>query len=68
MVLASGRPRFSGKIVTIDGPIDPSELRGPTLVHEHLLIDFSVALLPPPGTVSHEHPETTFSLTGLKMI
>jgi phosphotriesterase-related protein len=33
-------PDLSGKILTVTGPIEPSEL-GPTLMHEHLFIDYS---------------------------
>jgi phosphotriesterase-related protein len=35
---ASGET-VTGKIQTVTGPIDPGEL-GPTLVHEHILVDF----------------------------
>ena len=38
---ASGAiPDMSGKILTVSGPIDPSEL-GPTLMHEHIFIYFT---------------------------
>ena len=36
----AGIPDLSGKILTVLGPIDPSEL-GPTLGHEHILIDYT---------------------------
>src|SRR5579859_1267380 len=32
-------PNMDGKILTVTGPIDPSEL-GVTLMHEHIFIDF----------------------------
>ncbi|MCC6316637.1 MAG: aryldialkylphosphatase [Gemmatimonadaceae bacterium] len=32
-------PNLAGKIQTVTGPIDPSRL-GPTLMHEHIFIDF----------------------------
>ena len=39
-VAESTIPDLSGKILTVLGPIDPSEL-GPTLGHEHILIDYT---------------------------
>ena len=38
----------SGKVQTVLGPIDPSEL-GPTVTHEHLLIDFRFMFREPSG-------------------
>lgn len=38
-VCKSSAPSLRGKIITVLGPIDPSEL-GPTLPHEHVLVDF----------------------------
>lgn len=35
-----------GKVQTVLGPVDPTAI-GPTLAHEHLLIDFQVAFHPP---------------------
>ena len=40
-----------GKIITVAGPVEASEL-GVTLVHEHILADF---------TLPNECPETWFS-------
>ena len=37
-------PNLAGKVLTVAGPIDPSAL-GPTLMHEHIFIDFKA---PPP--------------------
>ena len=39
-------PDFSGKVVTVSGPIEPREL-GSTLMHEHLFIDFWLPLNKP---------------------
>lgn len=36
----------SGKAMTVLGPVDPETL-GPTITHEHLLIDFRVVFQPP---------------------
>ena len=36
-------PNLAGKILTVNGPIDPEEL-GVTITHEHLLIDFTLPL------------------------
>ena len=35
---------FSGRVMTVDGPVDPASL-GFTLTHEHLLVDLSAASL-----------------------
>ena len=32
-------PDISGKILTVQGPVDPGEL-GPTIMHEHVLLDY----------------------------
>src|SRR5688572_5162897 len=37
-------PNLAGEVLTVAGPIDPSGL-GPTLMHEHIFIDFKA---PPP--------------------
>jgi phosphotriesterase-related protein len=44
-------PNLAGKILTVKGPIAPSEL-GQTLMHEHLFVDFKLALpeRPDPAT------------------
>lgn len=36
---SEGKNKFRGKILTVTGPIDPQEL-GPTLPHEHIMVDF----------------------------
>ena len=41
------RSDLSGKILTVKGPIDPSQL-GKTICHEHLFIDFRVVYQDPP--------------------
>ena len=38
--------RPTGKVLTVQGPIDPSEV-GATTTHEHLFIDFTPVLTPP---------------------
>lgn len=35
---AAAIPDLAGKVLTVSGPVDPSEL-GPTLMHEHLFVD-----------------------------
>jgi phosphotriesterase-related protein len=42
-------PDLAGKILTVAGPIDPSEA-GQTLMHEHIFIDFKAPppMMPPP--------------------
>jgi phosphotriesterase-related protein len=41
-----GTSRLAGKVQTVLGAVDPTEL-GVTVTHEHLLIDFRVVFLPP---------------------
>ncbi|MCC6316926.1 MAG: aryldialkylphosphatase [Gemmatimonadaceae bacterium] len=43
-----GIPNLSGRILTVNGPIDPATA-GPTLMHEHIFIDFKA-----PSTASGE--------------
>ena len=46
-------PDLSGRILTVAGPIDPSQA-GQTLMHEHIFIDFKAAppMAPPPTGIS----------------
>src|SRR5687768_9637433 len=50
---ASAIPDLSGRILTVAGPIDPSQ-SGQTLMHEHIFIDFKPAppMAPPPTGIS----------------
>ena len=41
------RSDLSGKVLTVKGPIEPSQL-GKTICHEHLFIDFRVVYQDPP--------------------
>ena len=49
----TGIPNLAGKILTVAGPIDPAAA-GPTLMHEHIFIDFKAppAMLPPATGIS----------------
>ena len=42
------RSDLSGKVLTVKGPIEPSQL-GKTICHEHLFIDFRVVYQDPPS-------------------
>lgn len=46
-------PNMAGKVLTVNGPIDPSAL-GETLMHEHIFIDFKKppAMVPPPTDIT----------------
>lgn len=51
-------PNLAGKVLTVRGPVDPSTL-GPTLMHEHIFIEFQSPRAPrtPPGaTLSGPRP------------
>ena len=45
-------PNMAGKVMTVQGPMDPDVL-GPTLMHEHLFIIFYRGVLPDHYTPSH---------------
>ncbi|MBT4516203.1 MAG: aryldialkylphosphatase [Chloroflexi bacterium] len=44
-----GTSPIAGKVQTVLGPVDPESL-GPTITHEHLLIDFTVVFMEPSNT------------------
>jgi phosphotriesterase-related protein len=46
-------PNLAGEVLTVAGPIDPSGL-GPTLMHEHIFIDFKAPppMVPPPTGIT----------------
>ncbi|MGC4027912.1 MAG: hypothetical protein QM696_03420 [Steroidobacteraceae bacterium] len=49
----SGIPNIAGKVMTVNGPIDPAAL-GETLMHEHIFINFQKAppMVPPPTDIT----------------
>ncbi|MBS0399701.1 MAG: hypothetical protein JSR95_13610, partial [Proteobacteria bacterium] len=49
----SAIPDIAGKVMTVNGPIDPSAL-GETLMHEHIFINFqkAPAMVPPPTDIT----------------
>lgn len=49
----SAIPDIAGKVMTVNGPIDPSAL-GETLMHEHIFINFqkAPAMFPPPTDIT----------------
>ncbi|MCC7461314.1 MAG: aryldialkylphosphatase [Gammaproteobacteria bacterium] len=63
-------PDLSGKVLTVNGPIDPAQL-GETLVHEHIFINFKASppMVPPPTSItvieppSAERKKNLFQLT-----
>lgn len=58
---------LSGKVQTVLGPVDPQSL-GPTITHEHLLIDFTVVFQPPTNPVDAILSEEKLSLGNLGWI
>jgi len=58
-------PTRKGKVQTVLGTIDPSQV-GATTTHEHLIINFSMMLRPPPGNISREmcHEPVTMENLG----
>ena len=46
-------PTRKGEVQTVLGTIDPSQV-GATTTHEHLIINFSMMLRPPPGNIGRE--------------
>jgi len=53
-------PNMAGKVMTVNGPVDPSTL-GETLMHEHIFINFkqSPPMSPPPHDVTVIEPTPT---------
>lgn len=53
-------PNLAGKVVTISGPVAPSQL-GITLMHEHIFINFkkAPAMFPPPTDITVIQPRPT---------
>ena len=64
----SGRtiPNIAGKVQTVQGVIDPAAL-GPTLMHEHIFIDFKAPppMVPPVTGVSVLKPPSANTGTGI---
>ena len=60
-------PNQKGKIQTVLGTIEPNEL-GPTMTHEHLLIDFEVMFNPPPEATTQQMAHAPVSLENLGWI
>ena len=58
---------ISGKVQTVLGPVDPETL-GPTITHEHFLIDFTVVFQPPNNPDEAGLSEEELSLTNLGWI
>jgi len=58
-------PTRKGKVQTVLGTIDPSQV-GATTTHEHIIINFSMMLRPPPGNISREmcHEPVTMGNLG----
>ena len=54
-------PNMAGKVMTVRGPIDPSQL-GSTLMHEHVLVDFQLYFRP-----SFHTPATEIGLWDQKI-
>lgn len=58
---------ITGKVQTVLGPVDPETL-GPTITHEHLLIDFRVVYQPPNNPDEVGMAEEKLSLSNLGWI
>jgi phosphotriesterase-related protein len=59
-------PNIAGKVLTVDGVIDPAAL-GPTLMHEHIFIDFKAPppMVPPVTGISVLKPPSANTGTGI---
>lgn len=55
---------LAGKVQTVLGPVDPESL-GPTLTHEHLLIDFTVVHRPPADPAEQPRAQEPVGLSNL---
>ena len=55
---------LKGLVQTVLGPVSPSEL-GPTMTHEHLLIDFLCMFNPPPEATARGRAEEPITLENL---
>lgn len=58
---------MKGLVQTVLGPISPDDL-GPTMTHEHLLIDFSFMLKPPAGATDVARADEPITLENLGWI
>ena len=56
--------RLKGLVQTVLGPVSPSEL-GPTMTHEHLLIDFLCMFNPPPEATARARAYEPITLENL---
>ena len=56
--------RLKGMVQTVLGPVSPSEL-GPTMTHEHLLIDFLCMFNPPPEATARARAYEPITLENL---
>ena len=56
--------RLKGLVQTVLGPVSPSEL-GPTMTHEHLLIDFLCMFNPPPEASARARAQEPITLQNL---
>ena len=56
--------RLQGLVQTVLGPVSPSEL-GPTMTHEHLLIDFLCMFNPPPEATALARAQEPITLENL---
>ncbi|MCH8185582.1 MAG: phosphotriesterase-related protein [Chloroflexi bacterium] len=56
--------RLKGMVQTVLGPVSPAEL-GPTMTHEHLLIDFLCMFNPPPEATARARAEEPITLENL---
>ncbi len=63
--MADNRPK--GLVQTVLGPVSPSEL-GPTMTHEHLLIDFLCMFNPPPEATARARAYEPITLENLGWI
>ena len=55
---------LKGMVQTVLGPVSPAEL-GPTMTHEHLLIDFLCMFNPPPEATARARAEEPITLENL---
>jgi phosphotriesterase-related protein len=56
-----------GSVVTVDGPVDPAEL-GPTLTHEHILLDLTSYCREPTTEAERELAEAPLSLANFGQV
>jgi phosphotriesterase-related protein len=60
-------PNIAGRVLTVLGPIDPAAL-GPTLMHEHIFIDFKAPppMVPAPTGITVVKPPAAAAGAGLR--